>query len=599
MKKRLTSALGLVLAVLLVLALRPMPARAAAISFSGRTSLHSGDSVTVTCAISGSGILAVQGQLSYDQDALDLISAESLLGSSWQMDQNGSTILLRDNSLQDPINGTVPVFSVTFRVRQDATPGSSVQAAIRDVMVSDGDDDTALGGDSWSADILRPYSSNNKLAHLGCGDGELSPAFDPGVTDYRIKVPFSVESLSLSTEPDHSRSKVSVSGNDSLTVGDNTITITVTAENGSTRRYFIYAERGQDPNYVPNDDARLAGLTPSHGRLSPEFSPKIREYVVYVPYETTSIRMDATPRDSLAHDVTGLRKTKLDVGDNLLKVKCIAEDEETFKVYQVHVWRMPLFAGTLPEIIPPKEELPPEGETPPPAPEEAPSDEKLPTDPIFQLDSGTTALVACLMLLCCGVAALFWYLGSRNERGKYLPGAPSHGTPLTVNTPVSCYEDENFPPPPAQDSPDDDQPLADAALCSDFVPLEREHPSADGIAPIPWKTADEALDALEALRLPSTDNLPTSQEILDVLEQATPLDGEPAAETAAPVEEPPAQEAPADDSLHIPEDLSDDDAVEALAEQMIRQMLPNHAARLQDDPLHGMSVDDFLKDMDL
>lgn len=608
MKRRLTSLLALTLTLVLVLGMRPLSAQAAGLSFSGSRTLRSGESVTVVCAVSGSGLLAVEGQLSYDQDTLDLVAVESLLGSSWQMDQHGAQFLLRDNSLQNPISGLTPVFSVTFRVRGDAQPGSSVSAAVRNVMVSDGEDDITLGGDSWSADILRPFSGNNKLAHLGCDNGELSPAFDPGITDYRITVPFDVDHLSLSTEPDHSGSDVSVSGT-GLEVGSNTVTITVTAENGSTRLYTITATREQDPNYVPNDDARLADLKPNHGRLSPEFDAKVREYVVYVPFETTSIRIKGTARDTRAQDVSGGSTTKLDVGDNLMKIKCTAEDGETFRVYQVHVWRMPLFAGTLPEIVPPREQIPLEEDEVPE--EEAESAEKSPTAPLFELDNATTALVAVLMLLCCGVAGLFWYLGSCNERRKALPAAlrtaVERGEALPVSTPVSCYEDENFPQTPLPEGADDDTPLADARMCSDFVKLERDH----GAEEIPWETPEEALKALDDLCPPSTEDLPTAQEILDVLKDTAlseeqkdmaeqePAEAQEAVETVAHVaEETAIPEKSAEDGLHIPEDLSDDAAVAALAEAMIHQILPNHTARPQDDLLHGMSVEDILRDIE-
>ena len=590
MKKRLT--LCLTLAVLLTAVFRAMPAYAAGVSFAGAGALRSGDSVTVVCTVSGSGLLAVEGDLSYDSDTLELLGVECLLGE-WKMDRNGGHLLLWDAAQDNPIHGTTPAFSVTFRVRDDADPGSSVSAAVRNVVASSEESESNLGGDSWSADILRPLSGNNKLAHLGCDSGELSPAFDPGISDYRITVPFSVEALSLSTEPAHSRSTVSISGN-SLAVGANTVTVTVTAENGSTRRYTITATREQDPNYVPNDDARLANLKPSHGRLSPAFDVKTREYVVYVPFEVTSIRISGTARDPLAQNVSGGSTKKLEVGDNLMKIKCTAEDGETFKVYQVHVWRMPLFAGTLPEIVPPKEQF----SEPVEAPEEPEAGEKSPAAPLFELSPAATAVIVGMLVVCGGVAALFWYLGSRNERKKALPeairAAAAHGDPLPVTTPVSCYETEDFPRPQPPEDEQADEPLADAALCSDFLPLDREREADDGIADvrteqeIPWHTAVEALEALDALRLPSTDTLPTAQEILAVLEDT----GEEAAASAGEdVPAPPEQ-------LTIPEDLSDDDAVIALAEALVHQVLPDHIARPQEKDPDVLSVDDSLREVE-
>lgn len=93
---------------------------------------------------------------------------------------------------------------------------------------------------------------------------------------------FSESSLNISAAPADATAKVSV-GNTALNVGANTITINVTAQNGAVKTYTITANRKQDPDYKESNNANLSGITVSEGKLSPEFSPEVTDYVIYVP----------------------------------------------------------------------------------------------------------------------------------------------------------------------------------------------------------------------------------------------------------------------------------------------------------------------------
>lgn len=349
MKKRISSILSLALALMLLAALVPQRAEAAGISFSGAGSLREGERVTVTFSISGSNILAVEANLDYDSSHLTLEDVSQEIGGGWVMDSNGSKIVLRDTTLNDPINSGTSLFSATFRVDSGTEAGTSVWASVDGVVVSDGNSDISLGSASWGADILAPLSGDNYLAYITCSNGTLEPAFSPDIQEYSMTVPYEVDSLGLDWGRNHSGSWVDVSGN-SLSVGSNTVSFTVTAENGSTRTYYIYVTREQDPNYVSGTDATLSELIASTGTLSPAFDPAKMEYVVYVPYEVESISINGTANDSKAKGVTQAASDKLQQGDNLLKVVCTAEDGTTTKTYQIHVVRMPAYAGVLPKI---------------------------------------------------------------------------------------------------------------------------------------------------------------------------------------------------------------------------------------------------------
>jgi hypothetical protein len=223
-----------------------------------------------------------------------------------------------------------------------------VSAKVTNISASDGQTDYYADSASWSATIAAPLSGNAKLSSLSCSNASLSPAFSPDTTSYSATVPYSVSSLSLSYKTQEGDARVSVSGN-SLSVGSNAVTITVTAPNGATKKYVIYVTRQQDPNYVPSSNALLRDLTVSVGRLSPSFSPDVKDYVVYVPFEVTAAEVDGVAQDGRARSVIGA-SAQLEPGDNALRVVCTAEDNATQGVYNVHFYRMPAYAGILPKI---------------------------------------------------------------------------------------------------------------------------------------------------------------------------------------------------------------------------------------------------------
>ena len=355
MRKNISSALAGFLAALLLWCLLPVTAEAAGASFSGSGSVRAGDSVTVTFSVSGSNIQGITAVLHYDSSALTLTGTRQLIGDSWSVDMSGGNLLAYDQSLTNPISGSSAVLAVTFQVKSGVAAGTKVSATITDIVATDGNSDQSLNDASWSASVASPPSGNANLSGLSCGSYALSPSFSAGTTEYSVTVPYDVSRLPLDYSAADSGANVSVSGNQ-LSVGVNTVVLTVTAANGATRRYTISVTRQSDPTVTLSSDADLADMTPSEGKLTPAFAPNITEYAMYVHYETTKLSLSATAKDSKALGVTQ-PDAALKQGDNVLTVTCTAEDGTT-RDYTVHVVRMPAFAGTLPQIGEPEPEDP-------------------------------------------------------------------------------------------------------------------------------------------------------------------------------------------------------------------------------------------------
>ena len=94
------------------------------------------------------------------------------------------------------------------------------------------------------ADEEKKKSSNNYLKSLTSHDGVLTPEFNKDTTTYSVKVPKDVTKLSLTALAEDDKAKVEISGNSGFEVGKvHSVTVTVTAEDGSQRIYTINVTR--------------------------------------------------------------------------------------------------------------------------------------------------------------------------------------------------------------------------------------------------------------------------------------------------------------------------------------------------------------------
>ena len=98
---------------------------------------------------------------------------------------------------------------------------------------------------------MTALSNNADLTALSLSSGALSPAFDPSTTAYTASVDNSVTDVTVSQTAAAGANAV-VSGGSSLSVGDNTVTIVVTAADGITvKTYAITVNRATAPPATP------------------------------------------------------------------------------------------------------------------------------------------------------------------------------------------------------------------------------------------------------------------------------------------------------------------------------------------------------------
>lgn len=112
-------------------------------------------------------------------------------------------------------------------------------------------------------------SPNTKLASLSVSAGLLSPEFNRDVTEYTVIVPNETTSISVTAAPLDGGAVLAGTGEIALAEGSNTVTVTVTAPNGSTGTYTITVIRRQADgpvsftgSYSLSADGRVTGVAP-------------------------------------------------------------------------------------------------------------------------------------------------------------------------------------------------------------------------------------------------------------------------------------------------------------------------------------------------
>lgn len=87
-----------------------------------------------------------------------------------------------------------------------------------------------------------PKSSDSSLASLSIKEGKLSPEFKAGTTSYKVSLAEGTTSVNVSAKANDAKARVSGTGEVKVKAGSNKISLTVTAEDGSTTVYTITAD---------------------------------------------------------------------------------------------------------------------------------------------------------------------------------------------------------------------------------------------------------------------------------------------------------------------------------------------------------------------
>lgn len=242
---------------------------AANISVSvNKSNVKVGDTVTVTLSItSGYGAQGVlkksSGVLGGSSDEYFTIGAG--VGDVQSFSYKATSVGSCTFSIQEPLDDTTDVDGGTPSIGVGSATVTVTSASSNNDSNSNKDNKDNSGSNTGNDSNANKdnenkeekKSSNASLGSLVISAGTLSPEFSAATKDYTATVDYSCSSLAVTANPADSKASVtSVTGNDSLEVGGNTVSVVVTAEDGSTSTYNIVVTRRaeDDPENADKQD---------------------------------------------------------------------------------------------------------------------------------------------------------------------------------------------------------------------------------------------------------------------------------------------------------------------------------------------------------
>jgi uncharacterized repeat protein (TIGR02543 family) len=211
-------------------------------------------------------------------------------------------------------------------------------------------DGTTTG--TYTVNVTRAASNVSTLSALALSSGTLSPTFVSGTTSYSSSVANAVTSITVTPTRTQANATITVNGTAvtsglasgaiSLNVGLNTITVVVTAQDGTTTStYTVNVTR------AVSNVSTLSALALSSGTLSPIFASGTLSYTTSVANAVTSITVTPTRTEANATTVqylgasgTDLFTGALAVGPNVIRTVVTAQDGTTTSTYTLTVTRL-------------------------------------------------------------------------------------------------------------------------------------------------------------------------------------------------------------------------------------------------------------------
>ncbi|WP_102348305.1 DUF4347 domain-containing protein [Bacillus sp. Marseille-P3661] len=242
-------------------------------------------------------------------------------------------------------NGSPVSWLAQYTMQNGDSPGPvEFTIDIEDIAGNRGTQITETTDDS----SVMALSNNANLSSLTLSNGIVDPDYSPNETSYNATVSYEVTTLDVTPVASDATSTVKLNdmpiasgaaANVPLALGPNTITVEVTAQDGTTKTYTITVTR------LLSNNADLSTLILSEGTLSPDFNLDITNYSTNVDPTVSEVTLTALPDQSDATVVINGNATTSDTialnfGSNSVPVVVTAQDGMTTKHYMVTINRL-------------------------------------------------------------------------------------------------------------------------------------------------------------------------------------------------------------------------------------------------------------------
>lgn len=171
-------------------------------------------------------------------------------------------------------------------------------------------------------------SNNTNLKLLSIEGVELTPAFSANITEYSAKLTnYKEQSLKINAEAEDSKSTVKIEGNEEIKIGENVISVTVTAEDGTTKVYKIT---------ITNEEKEGLGLSSLviKGVELKNFSPSKFNYEIEFK-ELDQLEIEAIANEEGATvEIVG-NENLTELGEHIITIIVTSADGEQIATYTI------------------------------------------------------------------------------------------------------------------------------------------------------------------------------------------------------------------------------------------------------------------------
>lgn len=117
--------------------------------------------------------------------------------------------------------------------------------------------------------------SDSSLKNIKLSNGKLK--FNKDTLEYKVTVEYNIDKMQIEATPNSEKAKVTINGNDNLSVGDNVFKINVEAENGKVTIYTINIVRKKQGEKISNNNSIKSITIKNH---SIDFKSNVYKYTV-------------------------------------------------------------------------------------------------------------------------------------------------------------------------------------------------------------------------------------------------------------------------------------------------------------------------------
>jgi len=347
MKTKVLKSVIILISIVLTMLIMSTVSNAALSISTSKSTVAPGESFNVTVSVSSSEAGAINLSVSngtLSQTYIDLMSQSSLTvscvaGSSGTVSLNASGLVANYNTLAEETQYASKSVTIKQPEPEPAPPPVENKPTTNENTNTGSSNTSTPKPETPKPEVKK--SSNSKLDSLQIAEGAIAPEFSSSVKEYSISIPNEITKLSISAIADHSKATVRITGNEDLQVGDNTISVTVTAEDGSKTTYTILAKRALPElslqklviSYLDENGMKKDLI------LDPVFSFDIYDYEIkeLLPHAIKELEILAEAnRENAKIDILGNEELKTGKNEITVRVSAIneagLEEQKTYKI---------------------------------------------------------------------------------------------------------------------------------------------------------------------------------------------------------------------------------------------------------------------------